>query len=78
MGREGGDFVNKEQRNQALALLYVQASLRHRKEISPDSVAHLYTEGLREIGACFAKTDEIDDEIERQTGARFSPSGEQQ
>ena len=70
--------MNKEQRNQALALLYVQASLRHRKEISPDSVAHLYTQGLREISACLAETDEVDEEIERQISARFSPSGEQQ
>jgi len=69
--------VNKEQRNQALALLYVQASLRHKKDISPDSVAHLYTEGLREISACLSETDEIDEEIERQTSARFSPSDEQ-
>lgn len=70
--------MNKELRNQVLALLYVQASLRLKKSISPDSVVSLYTEGLREIGALLAETDKIDEEIERQTGSRFNPADEQQ
>lgn len=69
--------MDKNLRNQVLAMLYVQASLRHKKEISPDSVAALYTEGLREIGVYLAETDEIDEEIERQTGVHLSPADEQ-
>lgn len=70
--------MDKELRNQVLALLYVQASLRHRESVTPDSVASMYTDGLREISACLAETDEIDEEINRQTGSIFSPSCEQQ
>lgn len=70
--------MNKEQRNQALALLYVQASLRNKKDISPESVAALYTEGLRKIGARLAETDGFDEEIERQAGLSLSPFCEQQ
>lgn len=59
-------MMDKNTRNQALAMLYVQAALRHKETINPKEVAHLYTEGLREISAYLSETDAVDESLETQ------------
>lgn len=59
-------MMDKNTRNQALAMLYVQAALRHKETINPEEVAHLYTEGLREISAYLSETDAVDESLETQ------------
>lgn len=58
--------MDKNTRNQALAMLYVQAALRHKTAVNPEEVAHLYTEGLREISAYLSETDAVDESLETQ------------